>query len=358
MLRFLHRTRVARFARAARVFRGPERASFRRRGSPDLAPLRVPARLLSGSSAGEELKRCDVTGESRREGNRTMLHFKATLQPHPLNIPKTWQNPMQNHIWSPDEIQARLDELPTHKPETFSDKLVHFFVKRVLYEGFNKITGFNKENPTARSCEWRLIILESVAGVPGMVAASMRHFNSLRHLRRDHGWIHTLLEEAENERMHLLVCMKMFKAGFPTRALVLLGQFTMLPLLTLTYMVNPKALHRFVGYLEETASQTYFDLIRLTKEPGTHLNRDWSSLKAPALAVNYWRLNDDAMWLDVLKCLFADETNHRDVNHTFADMDDDDPNPFVEKHLEDAAKAWRMNEDGSGAKTSASNPPL
>jgi len=36
-------------------------------------------------------------------------------------------------------------------------------------------------------------MLETVAGVPGMIAAMARHFHSLRKLTRDHGWIHTLL---------------------------------------------------------------------------------------------------------------------------------------------------------------------
>lgn len=39
------------------------------------------------------------------------------------------------------------------------------------------------------------------AGVPGMVAGMLRHLHSLRRMERDHGWIHTMLEEAENERM-------------------------------------------------------------------------------------------------------------------------------------------------------------
>ena len=39
----------------------------------------------------------------------------------------------------------------------------------------------------------RIIMLETVAGVPGMIAAMARHFHSLRKLTRDHGWIHTLL---------------------------------------------------------------------------------------------------------------------------------------------------------------------
>ncbi len=46
----------------------------------------------------------------------------------------------------------------------------------------------------------------------------------------------------------------------------------------------------------------------------------------------------------------ADEANHRDVNHTFAGMKNDDPNPFIQKHKEDAYKAWRMEEAAAGAK--------
>ncbi len=32
-----------------------------------------------------------------------------------------------------------------------------------------------------------------------------RHMRSLRRMERDHGWIGVLLEEAQNERMHLLI---------------------------------------------------------------------------------------------------------------------------------------------------------
>lgn len=39
-----------------------------------------------------------------------------------------------------------------------------------------------------------------LAGVPGMVGGMLRHMKSLRSMSRDHGWIHTLLEEAENGR--------------------------------------------------------------------------------------------------------------------------------------------------------------
>ena len=38
----------------------------------------------------------------------------------------------------------------------------------------------------------------------------------------------------------------------------------------------------------------------------------------------------------------ADECNHRDVNHTFASMETDDPNPFLQSHRENAYMAWRL----------------
>ncbi len=47
-------------------------------------------------------------------------------------------------------------------------------------------------------------MLETVAGVPGMVGGLWQHLTALRKMRDDEGWIRTLLDEAENERMHLM----------------------------------------------------------------------------------------------------------------------------------------------------------
>jgi len=38
-----------------------------------------------------------------------------------------------------------------------------------------------------------------------MVGGALQHLRSLRHLEGDRGWIQTLLDEAANERMHLIV---------------------------------------------------------------------------------------------------------------------------------------------------------
>ena len=62
---------------------------------------------------------------------------------------------------------------------------------------FDIFSGYyvGKMRGTLNEKKWltRIIFLETVAGVPGMIAAMLRHLQSLRHLRRDHGWIHTLL---------------------------------------------------------------------------------------------------------------------------------------------------------------------
>jgi ubiquinol oxidase len=56
----------------------------------------------------------------------------------------------------------------------------------------------------ARRYGHRAIVLETVAAVPGMVGAMLVHLRCLRWMIDDKGWIRTLLDEAENERMHLM----------------------------------------------------------------------------------------------------------------------------------------------------------
>lgn len=251
----------------------------------------------------------------------------------------------QNHIWTLEELDEKCTKTYHHKPKSISD---HFMrtVMNILYVSFNTITGYNKENPSVKSIEWRLILLESVAGVPGFVGAAFRHFRSLRTLRKDNGFIATLLEEAENERMHLLVCFKQFGASFFVRGAVIALQSIMTPTLLLVYLVHPRSMHRFVGYLEETATETYIGIAKCIETPGTHLNKAWKDMPAPDIAKGYWRLPADAKWVDTIRCICADETHHRDVNHTFASLKEGELNPFVEMHKNDAAVAWRLHEKG------------
>lgn len=244
-----------------------------------------------------------------------------------------------NHIWTDDEIKLQMaSKDKKHVPVTMSDKIMSG-IMNVLYKSFNTITGYEHINPATKSIEWRLIILESFAGVPGFLAAAFRHFYSLRSLKRDHGSIYTFLEEAENERMHLLVCLKMFEASPITRSLAIAAQVSMTPFLMLVYTISPASMHRFVGYLEETAVDTYSNIIKNAETDGTHLHRDWSHLKAPDIAKSYWDLEDDASWVTTLKHILADEAHHRDVNHTFANLPLEAENPFIQEHMDNFDKA-------------------
>lgn len=330
----------------------------------------VPKLLVraASSAASSSSPSSFPTDDHVRHGHRSHVHFNQSPKPHPLEPPSvsghTYETDdnvagdhsgrQQNHIWTKEELDEALVDLHRHKPSTVSDHVVRG-IMNTAYHTFNFITGYNKANPTVRSIEYRLIILESIAGVPGFVAAGFRHFKSLRSLDRDHGWIATLLEEAENERMHLLTCLKMFNAGFITRQVVVAAQMFMTPLLMSMYIIQPKSMHRFVGYLEETACHTYVDIIEQIETPGTNLNLAWKDLPAPAIAKGYWKLSGDAKWVDTLKCIMADETHHRDVNHTFASMKSDDPNPYVLRHAEDAARAWRLAENASSVDTIRTN---
>ncbi len=222
---------------------------------------------------------------------------------------------------------------------------------------------------------FRAIILETVAGVPGMVGAMWRHFGSLRTMTRDNGWIHTLLEvsgasmypsnmgssrpgdassiplsasappvpdrpadaslppplvqEAENERMHLLTFLELRKPGLAMRATVLIGQGVVTNLYTFAYLLSPTACHRFVGFLEEEAVHTYTRWIA-DIDAGKHDLAGFGARPAPPVAIKYWRLPEGSQTMrDLLLAIRADESIHRDVNHTLADLKPTDPNPFL-----------------------------
>lgn len=102
----------------------------------------------------------------------------------------------------------------------------------------------------------RIVFLESVAGVPGMVAAVLRHLHSLRLLRRDGGWINTMLADAANERQHLLVALKLYEPGWFMRTMLLFTQGIFWNFFFVFYLIAPRVAHRFVGVLEEEAVLT------------------------------------------------------------------------------------------------------
>ena len=139
--------------------------------------------------------------------------------------------------YTPEDLNVKL----THQePETFSDRMA-FQVVKVVRRAFDTATGWNNDQiATQEQILNRVIFLESVAAVPGMVAAVTRHFCSLRRMERDGGLMHVFLEEANNERMHLLSFIKMKDPGMTFRAAVILSQFGFGTAFFLAYAASQK----------------------------------------------------------------------------------------------------------------------
>ncbi|MBD1558079.1 oxidase [Vibrio sp. S9_S30] len=159
----------------------------------------------------------------------------------------------------------------------------------------------------------RAVILETIAAVPGMVAGMFNHMKALRRMKDDEGWIRELLDEAENERMHLMIFLDIAKPSWVERALVLLGQGVFIVVYGLIYLLSSKIAHRVVGYFEEEACKSYTEY--LGKIDGGEVE----NVPAPKIAISYYQLPSDAMLRDVILQIRNDEAKHRDRNHSFAD---------------------------------------
>jgi ubiquinol oxidase len=156
-------------------------------------------------------------------------------------------------------------------------------------------------------------VLETVAAVPGMVGGTLQHLRALRRMESDHGWIRELLEEAENERMHLMTFIEIARPSRLERLLIVLAQGAFYNFFFLLYLVSPETAHRIVGYLEEEAVYSYTEYLAGVDD-GTYAN-----VPAPKVALDYWKLPADARLRDVILVVRADEAGHRDLNHRFAD---------------------------------------
>jgi len=208
-----------------------------------------------------------------------------------------------------------IDERPVparehHVPADFSDRLAFWFVKflRVFADLF-----FRKRYGH------RAVVLETVAAVPGMVGGLLQHLKALRRIRDDRGWIRELLDEAENERMHLMTFIEIARPTTFERTVVMITQAIFYNFYFFLYLFAPKTAHRVVGYLEEEAVVSYTAYL-----DGIDAG-DLENVPAPKLAIDYWNLSKDARLRDVVIAVRDDEAGHRDRNHQFADaLESDD----------------------------------
>ncbi len=176
-----------------------------------------------------------------------------------------------------------------------------------------KLLGYIADSLFARRYGHRAVVLETVAAVPGMVGGTLQHLRALRRMKSDRGRIRVLLDEAENERMHLMVFVAITKPTPFERMLVLLVQGVFYNLYFLLYLASQHTAHRLVAYLEEAAVHSYTEYLA-SVDSGACRN-----VAAPTLAIDYWKLAPGARLREVIVAVRADEAHHRDVNHRLAD---------------------------------------
>ena len=192
-----------------------------------------------------------------------------------------------------------------HKPQNLSDKIAFAFTKflRFLADTFFK-----------KKYGHRAVVLETVAAVPGMVAGMLLHLKSLRKMQDDKGWIKILLDEASNERMHLMTFIKIAKPTYIERMIIMIAQFIFILMYLFIYLISQRTAHRIVGYFEEEAVISYTEYLKEIEDGKIE------NIKAPEIAINYWNLPLNSTLKDVVKVIRDDEAGHRDVNHSFANI--------------------------------------
>ena len=161
----------------------------------------------------------------------------------------------------------------------------------------------------------RALILETVAGVPGMVGGMLVHLRSLRRMERGNGQkIHDLLSEAENERKHLMFMMEVVQPNFLERVLVIFVQFVFWHYYLIIYFFFPRYAHKMVAFFEEEAVRSYTTYLEQFGKI-----KDYPNPRAPQIAIDYYKLRDDATVYDMVYKIREDEEKHAKVNHRYAD---------------------------------------
>ena len=192
-----------------------------------------------------------------------------------------------------------------HQPKNFSDRIAL---------GFTKFLRFLADTFFKKKYGHRAVVLETVAAVPGMVAGMLLHLKSLRKMEDDRGWIKILLDEAANERMHLMTFIQIAKPTLIERIIIMITQFIFILMYLIIYLSSQRTAHRIVGYFEEEAVISYSEYLKEIEEGKIE------NIKAPEIAINYWNLPLNSKLKDVIEVIRNDEAGHRDVNHSFANI--------------------------------------
>ncbi|KAI9121431.1 hypothetical protein K1719_008464 [Acacia pycnantha] len=267
---------------------------------------RMSSTLAPSPAEKEQQKQEKTASEEKRENENGVISSYWGISRPKIKREDGTEWPWNCFMpWDTYRADLSIDTTKHHVPATFGDKLALRTVKFL-----NVLSHlYFKERYGCHA-----MMLETIAAVPGMVGGIVLHLKSLRRFQHSGGWIKALLEEAENERMHLMTMAELVNPNWHERLLVITAQGVFFNAFFLFYMVSPKMAHRFVGYLEEEAVISYTEHLMAIE------NGKVENVPAPAIAIDYWRLPKDATLKDVIVVIRADEAHHRDVNHFASDI--------------------------------------
>ena len=187
-------------------------------------------------------------------------------------------------------------------------------MSNLFAKAMTKFFRFIADTFFAKRYGHRAVVLETVAGVPGMVAGVWMHFKSLRKMKVGYGeQIREMLAEAENERMHLMFFIEIAKPNYFERFIVLFSQMIFGLFYLFMYVFFTRTAHRMIGYFEDEAVKSYTEYLEMV-ESGKVEN-----IPAPKLAISYYGIGSDSKLSDLIRCVRADEEHHSETNHNYAD---------------------------------------
>jgi len=186
-------------------------------------------------------------------------------------------------------------------------------IRETLAMSMTKFFRFVADTFFAKRYGHRAVVLETVAGVPGIVAGVWLHLKSLRKMKTGYGPdIREMLAEAENERMHLMFFIEIAKPNWFERYLVLFAQLIFMIFYFILYVIDYKTAHRMIAYFEEEAVKSYTDYLGLVERG------EVENVPAPRLAIQYYEMGSNAKLSDLIRHVRADEQHHSEVNHKYA----------------------------------------
>ena len=186
-------------------------------------------------------------------------------------------------------------------------------MRDVFAKSMTEFFRFTADTFFAKRYGHRAVVLETVAGVPGMVAGMWLHMKSLRKMKTGYGPdIRELLAEAENERMHLMFFIEIAKPNWFERYLVLLAQLIFMIFYFIVYVVDFRTAHRMIAYFEQEAVKSYTEYLKLVEEGSIE------NVSAPKLAIDYYSMKPNAKLSDLIKKVRADEEHHSKVNMEYS----------------------------------------